>query len=435
MSNADVPNASSRPPCRREDAEAVLRRLRENGHVAYFAGGCVRDLLLGHEPKDWDVATDAPPPRVRQLFPNTTPVGAAFGVILVRQGPSVVEIATFRTDGAYEDGRRPKEVRFATAEEDAQRRDFTINGLFLDPIDNNKVIDYVGGRADLEDKVLRAIGEPGQRFEEDHLRMLRAVRFAARFGLKIDPATNAAIRQHAPRLKRISPERIAEELRLMLTPVSRTDAWVMLWEFRLLLEIFRYLPSAAYSPLGPTRSIFLSCAPGEPIEFPLALAAGTLCFRRHTAVQGNVGLIARNEAPTLSRALRQALNLSNDEQEVTRRTLTDTGWLLVEKTASIAAIKRIIATRHFHMVQSLLDAIATAGLNVEKIESLRQLISEAKQTEVAPEPLLTGEDLIALGLQPGKLFKIVLDQVYNAQLEGRIRTKESAIEFVKRITD
>jgi poly(A) polymerase len=265
--------------------------------------------------------------------------------------------------------------------------------------------------------------------------MLRAVRFASRFTLKIDPATYDAIRLHAPRLKRISPERIAEELRLMLTPATRNNAWIMLWEFRLLLEIFRFLPSPLHTPLDLEQSIFLSCAPGRAIDFGLALAAGTLCFRRHTAVQGNVAVIARDEASTLTRAMRQALHLSNEEQDLMRRTLIDTGFLLGEKPPTIAAIKRIIASRQSSTVQDLLDAIATARLYVEKIESLKLLITEARKTEIAPAPLLTGEDLIAMGLQPGKLFKIILDQLYDAQLEGRIRTRESAVEFVKRMTE
>ena len=186
---ADVKRGSA------EDALAVVQRLREAGHVAYFAGGCVRDMLLGLTPKDYDIATDAPPVRVRELFKNTQAVGAAFGVILVRQAKSVIEVATFRADLKYVDGRRPEGVVFTTAEEDAKRRDFTINGMFFDPVEN-KVIDYVGGQADLKNRVLRAIGEANHRFEEDHLRLLRAVRFAARFGLEIDPVT-AAMRSNA----------------------------------------------------------------------------------------------------------------------------------------------------------------------------------------------------------------------------------------------
>ncbi|HSI32522.1 MAG: CCA tRNA nucleotidyltransferase, partial [Phycisphaerae bacterium] len=368
MDDAVNPITPNKPPCRREDAVAVLLRLRQAGHVAYFAGGCVRDLLMGRTPKDWDVATDAPPKRVRALFTNTQAVGAAFGVILVRHGPSTVEVATFRTEGTYTDGRRPDSVRFTTAAEDAQRRDFTINGLFLDPEEGSEmtsqdsdhplpdptrlghfsdrvprpaedeptggespcplfasgdptvapdlqseirnpksaipqdsalntqhspllhptphgtVIDYVGGVADLRANLLRAIGDPRARFAEDHLRLLRAVRFAARFGLSIDPATAAAIRDNAMKLRGISPERIAEELRLMLTPPIRAAAWPALWEFALIDVVMRFVPGAPgvdveAGDLDPARSLFLKVAPGEPISFGLALAAAVLDYR------------------------------------------------------------------------------------------------------------------------------------------------------------
>ena len=214
----------SQAGCRREDALAVVRRLREMGHVAYFAGGCVRDVLLGLEPTDWDVATDAEPRRVRELFRNTQAVGAMFGVILVRQGQSVVEVATFRSDAEYVDGRRPTGVRFTTAEEDAQRRDFTINGLFLDPLEGDRVIDYVGGVEDLRSRHLRAIGEAGKRFAEDHLRLLRAVRFAARFGLEFDGGTAEAIKRNGPFLKPYTSRSMAAAMRLRDFMVSAN--WV-----------------------------------------------------------------------------------------------------------------------------------------------------------------------------------------------------------------
>ena len=210
----------TKPPCRREDALAVVQRLRQVGHIAYFAGGCVRDLLLGLQPKDYDVATDARPERVRAIFANTQAVGQAFGVILVHLGTSTIDVATFRSDGAYSDGRRPDEVKFTSAQEDAQRRDFTVNGLFLDPVDG-RVIDYVGGQQDLAAHLIRAIGTADARFEEDHLRLLRAVRFAARFDFAIEEQTEQAIQRHAAQLARISPERVGDELRIMLTPVSR----------------------------------------------------------------------------------------------------------------------------------------------------------------------------------------------------------------------
>ncbi|HMB96217.1 MAG TPA: 16S rRNA (guanine(966)-N(2))-methyltransferase RsmD, partial [Tepidisphaeraceae bacterium] len=260
-------SANSTPLGNREDALAIVQQLREAGHIAYFAGGCVRDELLGIKPEDYDIATDAPPPRVRELFKNTQAVGAAFGVILVRHRGSIIEVATFRTDDAYHDGRRPSQVHFTNAEQDAKRRDFTINGIFLDPIEN-KVIDFVGGHEDLKAKRLRAIGEPDHRFEEDHLRLLRAVRFAARFDFAIEPATAAAIAKHAPHLKRISPERIADELRRMLAPPTRVAAWKLLGDFGLLPVIFRNLPEKSIWP-PPSEALFLHVAPEQPIAFSL----------------------------------------------------------------------------------------------------------------------------------------------------------------------
>ena len=205
-----------RPPLPPQDAAmAVVRRLRDHGHTAYLAGGCVRDMLLGREASDYDVATDATPDKICSLFSRTRKVGVQFGVVLVRQGRHWIETATFRTDVNYEDGRRPERVEFTTAEEDARRRDFTVNGLFYDPLED-RVIDYVAGRRDLEDGVIRAIGEPAARFAEDHLRLLRAVRFATRLGFQIEPETARAIRSHAAKIERISPERIREELEKML---------------------------------------------------------------------------------------------------------------------------------------------------------------------------------------------------------------------------
>src|SRR3954454_5361661 len=310
------PPASNKPPSDREDAIAVLRRLRDAGHVAYFAGGCVRDELLGITPKDYDVATDAPPPRVRELFTNTQAVGAAFGVILVRQRKSVIEVATFRSDDVYLDGRRPTAVKFTTAEEDAKRRDFTINGLFLDPVEN-KVIDYIGGREDLKNKIVRAIGEPDHRFEEDHLRLLRAVRFAARFGLTIELATASAIRAHAPQLKRISPERVAEELRLMLTPATRVAAWKMLWELGLARVVFRSLgplrENTAAGSADDRSSIFLNVSPGAAVPFGLALAAAVVDWQRDGAEVR--GLLEKRQVQRAVNASRQTLRISNDESD------------------------------------------------------------------------------------------------------------------------
>jgi poly(A) polymerase len=427
-SPAETPHAA------REDALAVVRRLRDAGHVAYFAGGCVRDQLLGLEPKDFDVATDAPQPRVRELFRNTQAVGAAFGVILVRQGKSQVEVATFRTDGKYLDGRRPEAVVFTTAEEDAKRRDFTINGLFFDPIENT-VIDFVGGQEDLRRKTLRAIGDANHRFEEDHLRLLRAVRFAARFDLTIETATDEAIKSHAEHLKRISPERIAEELRLMLAPPTRSRAWPMLSHYRLLNEVFRFLPEHGTRPIDPDRSLFLHLCPAQPITFGLALAAATLCFRwRHN--DGGHGVrfyLSRDEIDRTAKALRQALRISNDESDELIGALWGIRPLLGDSQPTVAMKKRFLAMPTAAKSMDLLNALAAVGEQRERIYQLYDELTALLATDVSPVPLVTGDDLTTAGMKPGPVFKRVLDAVYDAQLEERVKNKAEAMELALKL--
>ena len=361
--------------------------------MAYFAGGCVRDLLLGLEPKDWDVATDAPPRRVRELFSNTQAVGAAFGVILVKHGRSVVEVATFRAEGKYSDGRRPDSVEFTDAREDARRRDFTINGLFLDPETKEKtehptsniqlstsnapggdqarqeclphhgtVIDYVGGVGDIRSKTLRAIGDAGRRLSEDYLRLLRAVRFAARFGLRIEDQTGKAIRINAPRLKGISPERIADELRGMMTAATRGDCWKMLWEYALIDVIFRFLPAAEGAEFDGSRSLFFKLAPGRAISFGLALAAGVLDYRLQGGSQDLVELMSKRELQKTAKAMREALRISNEELDEMVGVLSPLAALLGEPEPGMAAKKRFLARPTAALTRELLEGIAALGL-------------------------------------------------------------------------
>jgi poly(A) polymerase len=428
------PGESSGPPCERDDALAVLRRLRDAGHVAYFAGGCVRDLLLGIESKDFDVATDAPPPRVRQLFTNTQAVGAAFGVILVRHRRSVVEVATFRTDLAYRDGRHPQGVQFTTAEEDAKRRDFTINGLFLDPLDGDRVIDYVGGQEDLKAKRLRAIGNPDERFAEDHLRLLRAVRFAARFGFEIEPTTTAAIIAHAHQLPRIQPERIADELRRMLTAPTRNRAWLLLWMLGLERQVFRMMPErdmqqdAAW--MDESRSIFLTLPPRDtPVSFGVALAAATLNDRWQRAGHPDDPRpwLAKAEIAKVVRAMRQSLKISNQESDELEGTLAGAGAMLNDPPPALAAKKRFLATPTAAGARALLDALADVGLFTPKITDLRAQLSQLEKTDFAPPSLITGDDLTAAGATPGPMFKRALDAAYDAQLEGHATSREAAL--------
>ncbi|MBV8780693.1 MAG: CCA tRNA nucleotidyltransferase [Phycisphaerae bacterium] len=424
------PDPRGRPACYRADAVAVLQRLREMGHEAYFAGGCVRDLLLNIEPKDFDIATDAPPKRVRELFRRTQAVGAAFGVVLVRQGDSVVEVATFRSDGKYTDGRHPESVRFVTAREDAQRRDFTINGLFYDPI-QDRVIDYVDGQADLATRRLRAIGDSGERFAEDHLRLLRAVRFAARFDLSIDADTGAAMKGEARLLRRITPERIADELRLMLTPTTRSDAWRLLWEFGLMAHVFRHVRDAIDAQ-PPERSLFTALMPTEIAPFPLALIAAAIDFQRAADGIGDVcALLGADSVKRLIRACREGLRISNAESDGMESAAGGARMMLGDQSPTLAERKRMLAMPTAPQSIALLRAIAVCGERIERIARVQEQLAMLKGIDVAPAPLISGDDLQAMGMNPGPRFKRILDATYDAQLEGTFATAEEAVKFAR----
>ena len=428
---APEPAMSSKPASHREDALGIVRALRAAGHTAYFAGGCVRDLLLGREPKDYDVATDAHPAKVRSLFGNTQAVGQAFGVILVRTGRSVIEVATFRGEGQYLDGRHPTEVRFTTAEEDAKRRDFTINGLFLDPIDN-RVLDFVGGQDDLRQGVLRAIGTPAARFQEDHLRLMRAVRFASRLGFTIDPATAAAIRTHAAQLARISAERIGEEMRLMLTPASRVVAWRYLRELELLPVVLRFLsapPVEGEAHQGGSAELFPLVAPGDPISFGLALAALTLGHQLSRAGRANWEvMLSGGTIRSMVQACRRGMKISNEDSDVMTGAL-DLLPLLRPAVPTVATLKRLIARPVSTDARRLLDALPHMDPALTRVAWLREQFAELEQMDCAPPPLVTGDDLVAAELTPGPTFKRVLDTVYDAQLEGHVKSKVDAMKM------
>lgn len=417
----------------RDDALAIVRRLREAGHIAYFAGGCVRDMLLGLDAKDYDIATDAPPPRVREIFTNTQAVGAAFGVILVRHGKSVIEVATFRTDLKYVDGRRPEGVVFTTAEEDAKRRDFTINGMFFDPIEN-RVIDFVGGQEDLKNKVLRAIGEPMHRIEEDRLRMLRAVRFAARFDLTIEQQTADAIRHYSHTLRMVSPERIAEELRLTLCPPTRVRARDIMRSLRLGHAIFDRI-SPSRRPLGGGTGqagygIFKHTAPGRTIPFSLAMASAVVAYAWPRSGGNDIReLLTHAHTQRIVRGLRRSLRLSNEELEGVHGTIAGAGLLLNTDALAMAQLKRFLARPTAALSREFLRAMRAAGFHAEQIAGLEARLSELDQTNFAPAPLITGDDLTAEGLTPGPVFKRLLDAVYDAQLEDRVNSKDEAMKL------
>lgn len=398
----------------REAAFRVASRLSEAGHETFFAGGCVRDHLLGLEPADFDVATSARPEEVEGVFPHARGVGAHFGVMLVPSGGRMIEVATFRSDGAYHDGRRPSEVSFGSAEADARRRDFTINGLFEEP-STGRIIDFVGGRADLEARILRAIGEPEDRFEEDRLRMLRAVRFAARFELSIEPATFDAIRRRADRLGAVSRERVGHELRRMLGHPSRAIA------------------AACLETLGLDRSVLESRR--EPGDLPrLRDLPPTVGWEDALAAweldRGGVDTDDATIRGLLDR-LGHALVLSNQEREVLVGLLRTRAWILQGRSeAGVAARKRRAAAAAFDRAVGLL-ATEHPGL----AEEVRADVAELALTGLAPEPLVGGDDLVAAGMRPGPAFRVILDRVYDAQLEGRLPDRESALALAHELAE
>jgi poly(A) polymerase len=386
----------------REFAIECVRTLQQAGFRALWAGGCVRDELLGLVPQDYDIATDARPEQVRKLFRRTIAIGAAFGVIEVI-GPRLadgthhtIEVATFRSDGSYTDGRRPDSVVYSSPEEDAQRRDFTINGLFFDPIAEDH-FDFVGGRADLQAKVLRAIGDPAARFEEDKLRVLRAVRIAARFELSIDPATRDAARAMAKQITVVSAERIAEELRKLLAHTNRARGIELLNDFGLIEVLFPELRvSLAVPPLRNAAT------------FEVAFAA-----MLHT--------LSTKQAERIA----DRLKLSTAEK-------TRIAWLVANQSALANAdslpLHRLKPLLAHPGAEELIDLHHALGHDVAFAERMQR---DTPREVLDPSSLVTGEDLIATGLNPGPAFKRLLDAVRRAQLDERIHSKEDGLRLVR----
>lgn len=431
---------SAAPDPNRSFAEGVVRRLREAGHQALFAGGCVRDLLLGRAPKDYDVATDARPEQVRALFGQrrTLAVGASFGVIVVvatkaerDAGAHPVEVATFRTEGPYLDGRRPEHVSFATPEEDAKRRDFTINGMFLDPIED-RVLDFVGGQADLRAGVIRAIGDPRERMTEDKLRLLRAVRFAATLGFRLDDATAAAVREMAGQLTVVSAERIAQELRRMLVHDNRRRAAELCAECRLLEVIFPELTPALH-PARPDEVSRWEQTLRALDLFGRARFESALVILLHAVALDAVA--GRDSAVPLAEVCRR-LKLSNEERDLAV-------WLAVHEhdvdsiqDRPVWFLKRLCAHPAIADLLAVTRALHTAaGQSLADVEYVEQFLATTPPEQIDPPPILTGTDLVALGLKPGPEFKRILDAVRNAQLDGTITTRDEALAFARRLHD
>ena len=429
----------------------VVERLRGTEFLAYFVGGCVRDLLMGHDPKDYDVATNARPDAVMKLFRRTFPVGAHFGVVIVCDNDgSQTEVATFRADGSYEDGRRPTEVRYAdTPQVDVLRRDFTINGLFEDPIEET-VIDFVGGKGDIETKILRAIGTPQVRFEEDKLRMLRAVRFAARFGFTLEPRTLQAIQAQASTIGQVSNERVRDELTRMLTEGHARRAFELLDETGLLQEV---LPEVAkmkgvqqppqFHPEGDvwvhTLLLLEKLEAGCSMELGWAALLHDVgkppTFRAPDPTHAKPRIRFDGHAEigtTMARAICNRLRMSNDETEQICLLVANHMRFGDVMQMKPATLKRFFRLPKFdeHLRLHWMDASSAHG-DLRLYDFAKQQYESAPPDTIKPALFLTGRDLIDAGLKPGPRFKLLLEQIEDAQLEGRIATKAEAINLLR----
>jgi len=404
----------------REFATDVVRRLRAASHTAYFAGGCVRDLLLGRAAKDYDVATTATPEQVREVFGKrrTLAVGQNFGVIIVlptRTGDvPPVEVATFRTEGDYRDGRRPTHVAFTTPEEDARRRDFTINGMFYDPIDS-RVLDFVGGERDLAAGVVRAIGEPRDRMREDKLRLLRAVRFAATLDFRLDDATAAAVRDMAGELPVVSAERIAQELKKMLVDRHRRRAVELSLDLGLLTVIVPELQQREF--VAARERVLRTMALLSQPSFELAAAA-----------------LWQTLSPETTSVVCRRLRLSNEECERITWLVAHQDDLRHVGELTAAQLKRLFARPESKELLQLVHAkLLAEEADLHPVMFCEEFLARTPPLELNPPPLLTGDDLIALGWQPGPRFRETLEAVRDAQLNGELSTEQDARQYVQRL--
>jgi poly(A) polymerase len=392
----------------------VVETLIEAGHEAVWAGGCVRDLLMGREPGDFDIATDARPDQVREVFgrARSFAVGASFGVVLVRDRDGredPVEVATFRTEGTYADGRHPDAVQFATRQDDARRRDFTINGMFMDPRTGD-VFDDVGGRQDIERGLVRAIGEPEARINEDKLRMLRAIRFTASLGFALDPATAEAIAAHSQEITVVSAERIADEWRRMLSDSTRAVAVRLAIETGLLASVFPEVPVDGYD------------------------AAVERLGHLPQAATATVALAVLLVDVTDPGAMCERLKLSNRETDEVTWLVASRGGLDQAADQKRSRLFPLLAHPSRDGLLELIDAIERgAAGSGDDVAWCRALLETVGSEELDPPPLVTGEDLIAVGLRPGPLFKTLLGSVRDAQLDGDVRDRDEALAWVHEI--
>ena len=425
-------------------AFSIAKRLKDKGHLVYFAGGCVRDDLMKKPPQDFDLATSAPPTEVEKLFPKTIPVGKQFGVILVVEENKPFEVATFRREGGYWDGRHPSEVTFSDPQEDAKRRDFTVNGLFYDPFEK-KVIDYVGGERDIKDKVIRAIGDPDLRFEEDKLRLLRAVRFASVLGFEIHPETWRAIGSKASKINEVSPERIRDELVKMFTGPHPARGFMLLSSSGLMKEILPELEAMKgvdqppeFHPEGDvfihTRMLL------EKLENPSAiLALGALFHdvgKPPTFAIRDGRIKFYEHAPIgaeMTRRIMRRLRFSNEEIEAVSACVENHMKFADVQKMRTGKLKRFVTRPTFEeeLKLHMIDCQSSHG-KLDNYYFLLEKLKDYAHEELKPRPLITGHDLMALGMKPGPAMKPLLEELYDLQLEGRFPTHEAALDWVRK---
>ena len=428
----------------RTRAISIVKRLREEGFEAYLAGGSVRDLLLGKEPQDYDIATSARPEEVRRIFAATIPVGAQFGVVLVLIDEQPFEVASFRHDGAYLDGRHPSEVRYGSLEEDVRRRDFTINGMIYDPIDE-RVIDLVGGKRDLDRRSVRAIGNPQERFSEDRLRMIRAVRFAASMQFEIEPLTFAAIQQMAATVTQISWERVGDELTRILTEGGARRGFELLDRAGLLTEILPEVTAMKDTPQSPdyhpegdvfTHTLLLLshlASPSETLAYGCLLhdIAKPVCIRQEAQRITFYGHTERGAE--MAREILKRLKRSRAMWERVAYLVRNHLRHVQAPQMRLSTLKRFLREDGIDELLELarIDALSSNG-DLRYYEFCKARLAELKDEEIRPAPLIRGTDLIALGLKPGPLFAQILRQVEDAQLSAELTSPEQALDWVKR---
>ena len=428
----------------KDKAIGIVKRLRDEGYESYLAGGCVRDMVLGKMPQDYDISTNAKPDEIARIFPNTIPVGAQFGVLLVMIEGEAFEVASFRHDGPYLDGRRPTHVRYGSLQEDIFRRDFTINGMVYDPI-TGQIIDLVGGRKDLERKLVRAIGNPRARFEEDRLRMVRAVRFAASLDFTVEIETFDAIRELAPTVKQISWERIGEEVTRILTEGGAKKGFELLDRaglLKILLPEIEAMKGIEQSPdYHPEGDVFIHTmltlghldSPTETLAYGCLLhdVAKPVCIRRdeqRLTFYGHTEKGAEMAEEVLKRLKRS------------RATWERVAYLVRNHLRHVQApqmrlstLKRFLGEDGIDELLELtrIDALSANG-DLQHYRFCKQKLAELEEEEIHPEPLLRGRDLIAMGFSPGPNFQTILKQVEEAQLGGELSSREEAMEWVNK---